>query len=295
MAAIVHLVSKPTTEALGLVRLTCPLDGSNGDPRSDTARCQDCLRKLNEELDDPGLVFSAWATDEAAIQLACPRTCAAVLFKALHGAQTRLGLRITTAKSAINLAPMSDAQLLHAATSAVRAGLQAAGWWRLAGDEFLSVDAMAAADGEVLTCASVQLHLVLRPTSELLLLVKPAIVRFRHPFAARNAAISGLSSQRTAGTVCCVLPELVHGITGAVRVPSDAEAQQLRKTWGAAGFDLPLHALSCVVDVRFDDDEDAPAHPFPACCVLSQLGLDPVADRLDSPGVQAALAKLRGR
>jgi hypothetical protein len=253
--------------------------------------------------------FAASMADGGAIQLLCPkvRRCrtlpsarglshaapppwlqasAARLFKLLLAEQARLGVVVKDVKSHVQLTPLTHPEMREACAEAAHCGLEAAGWWRLAGGRFLGADALAAADGKAHACALLEVQVDLQPKGPLTLRVRPSVVRFRHPAAGAAPPASG--------TLCTTLPDLRPALIDRVRAPTPAEAERLQVAWRAAGFALPPGALERVADVRFSDDPDDPASPFPPCCVLSQLALDPLHDRLDSPEVRAVVARLRG-
>ena len=189
----------------------------------------------------------------------------------------------------------------EAVTQDIHQALKTVGWHKLTspadpGSVFLGVDPLEHATGKPHTCASLQVHVEIRGTHSIVLLLVPSTVRFRHSTASAFDEHSDLrtAARQLIGTLCKVLPTETPAIIDNVRLASsDQEARKIESEWSNAGVTLPTLAAEKVVDVRFDEDPDAPTTPFPACAVLSTLGFDPVDTKLTSGGVLATLSRLR--
>jgi len=164
---------------------------------------------------------------------------------------------------------------------------------------------MSNADGKPQVTPMLDIKIETCGNDALVLFLKPSTVRFRHCCVAAFSNPSALSeaSEAAQGSLCRVLPTLTPAIIHRLRIASDKEAKRIEFEWSRAGYSLPLKNSSDsssaaasfynLVDVRFEEDEDAPTTPFPACSVLSYLGLDPVDTKLNSPGVLGALHRLQ--
>ena len=137
-------------------------------------------------------------------------------------------------------------------------------------------------------------------SNTLQLVLQPTTVTYRHLPCTPPG-----STMVTPGTLCRVLPTGTPGIIERIRTVSAQDMELLCSAWGRAGWSVPstltqTHGVSndecsrVVVDVRFEEDEDAPATPFPACAVLSFQGFYPVDDeRVGGTGMVTALTKFR--
>ncbi len=152
-------------------------------------------------------------------------------------------------------------------------------------------------DGKPQTAPLIDIQIQISGSDALVLLVKPSTVRFRHCTVAAfsDPATLADASKAAEGSVCRVLPTLTPAIIQKLRIATDKEAKTIQKEWERAGFTLPSSPAAShhIVDVRFEEDEDAPVTPFPACAVLSCLGFDPLDTKLNSSGVVGALNRLQ--
>jgi hypothetical protein len=162
----------------------------------------------------------------------------------------------------------------------------------------LGRDPMSAADGKPQITPLIDLQIDISGSDNVVLFLKPSTVRFRHSTIAAfsNPATLAEASKAAEGSLCRLLPTSTPAIIHKLRIASSQEAEKIEKEWARAGFALPpafSSFSSFVVDVRFEEDEDAAVNPFPACAVLSYLGFDPVDTKLSSSGVAGALHRLQ--
>ncbi|KAL4534642.1 hypothetical protein Ndes2526A_g05525 [Nannochloris sp. 'desiccata'] len=322
---MIGLVLKPEKgfKALQLVRIHCPLIyHSNSEKENSFDEESACIFKVTEE--DVALrkslgnlqalctgehPFVAWPIGPALIQLVCTKTVVAKLFKAIFAQQRVLGVRLADLKSHVILSPMDSEELLQACSLDILSSLQKHSCWYpvQAGTLLVGLDPMSTADGRPQITSTLDIKIENSGNDAIVLLLKPSTVRFRHSTVAAFSNHSTLSdaSKAAEGSLCRVLPTLTPAIIHRLRIASDKEAMEIEYEWSRAGFSLPLEnssessssaaaaALYNIVDVRFEEDEDAPTTPFPACAVLSYLGFDPVDTKLNSPGVLGALHRLQ--
>jgi hypothetical protein len=153
------------------------------------------------------------------------------------------------------------------------------------------------ADGKVHNTPLLDVHIEISGSDTLVLVFKPSTVRFRHSTIAAfsNPGTLAEASKAAERSLCRVLPTLTPAIIQKLRIVSDEEAEKIKNEWSRAGFSpsSPLTAWHHVVDVRFEEDVDAPTTPFPACAVLSYLGFDPEDTKLNSRGVLGALQRVQ--
>lgn len=222
------------------------------------------------------------------------------LFKKLFIQQRTLGIKLIDVKSHVMLSPMSLLELQAACTLAITEGLVDNGWWQLEGDatgaRLLGTAPLATVDGIAHVTECIVMQVCLQPPSSLVLLVSASTVRYRHlvPSGKPPGEIEGACKSAT-GSFCRIIPTLSPGIVTGTRQPSKEEETGLLALWASMGQPLGPSQVATVVDVRFDEDEDATSFPFPPCAVLSSLGLDEVHTRIHSPEVQGALLRLQGK
>ena len=124
-------------------------------------------------------------------------------------------------------------------------------------------------------------------------------MEFRHP-ACRPGASLAERSARLEGAGVTLLPDLRPAVVERLLPADPATLARLRPRWAAHGMPLPPEGQAeggpegHLVEVRLDEDPDAPAYPYPPCRVLGPFGLQPLASRRSSSAVQAVLARLRG-
>lgn len=117
-------------------------------------------------------------------------------------------------------------------------------------------------------------------------------VEFRHPACKPGASLEQRSA-RLEGTLCQLLPDLRPALIARLRPADAATVARLRARWALYGILLPPD-VPYLVEVALDCDPDAPRFPFPPYCVLGRDGLLTASAKRVAPGVQAALARLRG-
>ena len=249
----------------------------------------------------------------------------AKLFKALFAQQRTLSIRLTDLKSHVILSPMDQEELLQACSIDILSSLQESFEWHpvyrptsdQAGTLLLGINPMTNADGKPHNTPLIDIKIEITGSDTIVLLVNVSTVRFRHNAAAAfsspattttTTTITALNeaSKAAEGSLCRVLPTLTPAIIQNLRIASDKEAEKIKSEWQQAGFfpfssspsdENNASAASAtwhhVIDVRFEEDMDAPTTPFPACAVLSYLGFDPVDTKLTSPGVIGAVQRLQ--
>jgi hypothetical protein len=307
MSAALVLEAAPTLGALALVRIELPVAPTAGDAPAAAAHglpplpaaahaCAAALAAVRA-LAGRGLPFATWPARAGALLAVAPRAAAGRLLKRLVAEQARLGLRLGDVRQLVldPRAPLADAELREALLESVLAGLAAAGWRHLTGGLVLETDPLAGADGRTREAAALRLEAELGAGGAPLLVARASVVRFRQPAAlppgAGDAALAALGAA-LAGAPVRALPDLHPAVVAGVRRPAPGEAAALAAHWAAAGCALPASApLEHVVDLRFEEDEDAAATPFPPAAVLSPLGLDAAHERLEAAPVRAALAR----
>jgi len=222
----------------------------------------------------------------------------AKLFKQFFLQQHTLGIELVEIKHHVDLSPVDHQELQVYCTSDIVGALERAGWWRRDSSptaaHILGTDMLTAADGRSRMTESVMLELQIIPPCSVVLLMKVCTGRFRHPFVPGGNETETMEDVG-AGRFCCVLPTLTAGIVHDVRKASDKEIAWLQDAWAAKGFPLSSTAFQRVIDIRFVDDDDSLSFPFPACAVLSSLGLDEGPARLQAVEVQAAVLRLQGK
>lgn len=230
----------------------------------------------------------------------------AKVYKALFTQQRSLGIKLKDLKTHVNLTPMDPEELQTACTHDIKTALKAAGWYELTHgaheDEdhpfacfLLGADPMATADGQPHMVPSLELDVQVAGPDTVHLLLKSSTVRFRHPAIAAFSPGADLraASKEAWGTLCRVMPTCTPAIIDSLREASTQEVAAIERDWAGVGYKLPPGSSAQIVNVRFEEDEDAPVTPFPACAVLSFLGFDPVDTKLNSAGVLGALGRLR--
>ena len=236
----------------------------------------------------------------------------AKVYKTLFTQQRSLGIQLTDLKTHVNLAAMDHSELQTACTHDFKLALKQFGWYELKhrvvadpqnddvednslGCMFMGADPMATADGKPHISPYLEFDVQVSGPNTLHLLLKVATVRFRHAAIAAFAPGANLStaSKEVSGSLCRVMPTSTPAIIDRLREASPEEAEGIDREWAGVGCNLQPGSAGQVVDVRFEEDEDAPITPFPACAVLSFSGFDPVDTKLNSPGVLGVLARLQ--
>jgi hypothetical protein len=307
MSAALVLEAAPALGALALVRIELPVAPAAGAAPAAAAHrlpplpaaahaCAAALAAVRA-LAAPGLPFATWPARVGALLAVAPRAAAGRLLKRLVAEQARLGLCLGDVRQLVldPRAPLAGAELREALLESALAGLAAAGWRHLAGGLVLETDPFVGADGRPREAAALRLEAELGAGGAPLLVARASVVRFRQPAAlppgAGDAALAALGAA-LAGAPVRALPDLQPAVVVGARRPAPGEAAALAAHWAAAGCALPAGApLEHVVDLRFEEDEDAAATPFPPAAVLSPLGLDAAHERLDAAPVRAALAR----
>ncbi|KAL4457639.1 hypothetical protein ABPG75_012504 [Micractinium tetrahymenae] len=244
------------------------------------------------------LPFIAHVAGADSLRIICQKARVGDVFRLLRAQQAALGIVVKDVKSHVNLLPPAGQELAVACAAGVAAALAARGWWRLDEQCLLSACPLEPSpDGQPVTAGSVQMEMQLTRDDKgalaLQLNVLPEQVEWRHP-ACRPGASLEARSERLAGTLCTLLPDLRPAVIQRLRPADAATLARLRPLWAAHGQPLPEGAdTQPLAEVCLDCDPDAPSYPIPACRLLGQYGLQSTASKLSSLAVQSVVAKLR--
>ncbi|GAB4820750.1 hypothetical protein N2152v2_007796 [Parachlorella kessleri] len=238
------------------------------------------------------LPFVSWIAGSDTIHVACAKTVVAKVFKLLHSKQKELGVTVKDVKTNIITQSATQQEADELCSKVALATLQHRGWVQLNTNHLLGGNLIDLADGTLQELESLQIRAHAQQPDTIMLLVKAEVVKFRHT-AVRDIIDGDLTrlGSYLQGR-CTVLPHFRDGLMCGACPADAATLERLRPLWASYGFQLPA-LVPYLVNVCFEEDQDAPVFPYPPCCVLSQSGLDPVHSRLDSSPVQSLLARLR--